>query len=116
MRLSFWIAVAVAGFALLLQRRCRLGRYIARVPEPRRVMLHPLWGRLLATCAVSIVMAVATVSHRVSASEFLAADDLILRLMSTENVHGAAVALIKDGRIVLEKGYGVRDIETQAPV
>src|SRR5262249_21562809 len=76
MRLSFWIAVAVAGFALLLQRRCRLGRYIARVPEPRRVMLHHLWGRLLATCAVSIVMAVATVSHRVSASEFLPADDL----------------------------------------
>jgi CubicO group peptidase (beta-lactamase class C family) len=116
MRLSFWIVVAVAGFALLLQRRGRLGRYIFQVSEPRRMMLHYLESRLLATCAASIVVAVATVSHTGSASEFLAADDLILRLMSTENVHGAAVALIKDGRIVLEKGYGVRDIATQTPV
>jgi CubicO group peptidase (beta-lactamase class C family) len=116
MRLSFWIVVAVAGFALLLQRRGRLGRYIFQVSEPRRMMLHYLESRLLATCATSIVVAVATVSHTGSASEFLAADDLILHLMSTENVHGAAVALIKDGRIVLEKGYGVRDIATQTPV
>ena len=117
MRFSFWIVVAVAGFALLLQRRGRLGRYIARrVPEPRRTILRYLWGHLLATCAVSIAAAVATVSHTVSASEFLDADDLILRLMSKENVHGAAVALIKDNRIVLEKGYGVRDIATQPPV
>jgi CubicO group peptidase (beta-lactamase class C family) len=74
MRLSFWIAVAVAGFASL-----------------------PDVGAA-------------------SVSEFPDADDLILRLMSREIVHGVALALIKDGRIVLEKGYGVRDLETQAPV
>jgi CubicO group peptidase (beta-lactamase class C family) len=32
------------------------------------------------------------------------------------NVPGAALALIKDGRVVLEKGYGFRDLETHAPV
>jgi CubicO group peptidase (beta-lactamase class C family) len=36
--------------------------------------------------------------------------------MSTYNVSGAALALIKDGGILLEKGYGFRDLETDAPV
>jgi putative pyoverdin transport system ATP-binding/permease protein len=37
-------------------------------------------------------------------------------LMSADNVPGAALALIKDGRIVLEKGYGFRDLAPQTPV
>lgn len=40
----------------------------------------------------------------------------MLRLMSTYNVPGAALGLIKDGKIVLERGYGLRDLETDAPV
>ena len=40
----------------------------------------------------------------------------MLRLMSTDNVPGAALALIKEGRIVLEKGYGFRDLATHAPI
>ena len=36
--------------------------------------------------------------------------------MSTHNVPGAALALIKDGSIVLEKGYGFRDLATHAPI
>jgi len=52
----------------------------------------------------------------VAAAEFPEADALMARLMATDNVPGAALALIKDGRIVLEKGYGLRDLETNAPV
>jgi len=36
--------------------------------------------------------------------------------MSTDNVPGVALALIKDGAIVLEKGYGFRDLATSARV
>ena len=36
--------------------------------------------------------------------------------MSMDNVPGAALAMIKDGRIVMEKGYGFRALATQAPV
>ncbi|HEX4507046.1 MAG TPA: serine hydrolase domain-containing protein [Alphaproteobacteria bacterium] len=36
--------------------------------------------------------------------------------MSADNVPGAALALIKDGTIVLERGYGVRDLAAHAPV
>jgi CubicO group peptidase (beta-lactamase class C family) len=57
-----------------------------------------------------------TISASVSAADFSASDALMVRLMSTHNVPGAALALIKDGRIVLETGYGFRDLETHAPV
>ena len=40
----------------------------------------------------------------------------MLRLMAMDNVPGAAVALIKDGSIVLEQGYGFRDLASHAPV
>ena len=80
------------------------------------MMTQDWFGRLLATCAVSIAVAVVMTPESASATDFPAADDLMARLMSTNNVPGAALALIKDGRIVLEKGYGFRDLETHAPV
>jgi CubicO group peptidase (beta-lactamase class C family) len=73
-------------------------------------------GRPLAICAVGIAVAVVTLAPSVSAAESSAADGFMLRLMSMDNVPGVALALIKDGGIVLEKGYGFRDLETQAPV
>ena len=72
--------------------------------------------RLLAACAACIAVAVVTISHSVSLAELPAVDALMLRLMAMDNVPGAAVALIKDGRIVLEQGYGFRDLAAHAPV
>jgi CubicO group peptidase (beta-lactamase class C family) len=80
------------------------------------MMIRSLSGRLLTACAVCVVVAVVTTSHSVPAADFPGADDLVLRLMSMDNVCGVALALIKDGRIVLEKGYGFRDLESHAPV
>jgi CubicO group peptidase (beta-lactamase class C family) len=73
-------------------------------------------GRRLAICAVGIAVAVGALSPSVSAAKFAATDTLMLHLMSTYNVPGAALALIKDGSIVLEKGYGFRDLAAHAPV
>jgi CubicO group peptidase (beta-lactamase class C family) len=73
-------------------------------------------GCPLAICTVDIVAFVLTLSASVSAADLPTSDALMLRLMSTHNVPGAALALIKDGRIVLEKGYGFRDVAAQAPV
>jgi CubicO group peptidase (beta-lactamase class C family) len=70
----------------------------------------------LAVCAGTITVAVVTISASVSATDFRAADDLMLRLMSMYHAPGTALALIKDGRIVLERGYGFRDLAAHAPV
>ena len=79
-------------------------------------MTRKLCGRLLAICAVCISVAVVTISPSLSAHDSGTADALMLRLMSTHNVPGAALALIKDGSIVLEKGYGFRDLAAHDPV
>lgn len=45
-----------------------------------------------------------------------AVDDLILSRMKERNIPGAAIAVVKDGRIVKIKGYGLASIEFNAPV
>ena len=79
-------------------------------------MIRDRPSRLLAIVAVSAAIAMAATQRAASAEDFSAVDDLMTRLMSAEHVPGAALALIKDGQIVLEKGYGFRDLSTRAPV
>jgi len=43
-------------------------------------------------------------------------DALVQNAMAKFNVAGVAVAIVKDGKIVHEKGYGVRSITTKLPV
>ncbi len=43
-------------------------------------------------------------------------DSLVNYAMSKFNVAGTAVAIVKDGKIIHSKGYGVKSIETKSPV
>jgi len=43
-------------------------------------------------------------------------DNYINKGMKDWDIPGLAIAIIKDGKIVVMKGYGVRDVETKAPV
>jgi CubicO group peptidase (beta-lactamase class C family) len=43
-------------------------------------------------------------------------DSLVQKAMEELNVAGAAVAIVKDGKIIYEKGYGVRSVTTKLPV
>lgn len=43
-------------------------------------------------------------------------DDLVARGLKSLNVPGAAVAIVKDGEVVLAKGYGFKDVEKKAPM
>lgn len=56
------------------------------------------------------------IAASLSAAEIASVEAMMPRLMSADNVPGAALALIKDGAIVLERGYGFRDLATHAPV
>jgi|SRR5690242_12185360 len=72
---------------------------------------------LVRVLAVGITVAiVADTQAAASDEDFAAADALMVRLMSTDSAPGAALALIEGGKIVLERGDGFRDLETQAPV
>jgi CubicO group peptidase (beta-lactamase class C family) len=43
-------------------------------------------------------------------------DDLVARSMKAFDVPGIAVAVIKDGKVIHSKGYGVRSLNTMQPV
>lgn len=43
-------------------------------------------------------------------------DAYIQRVMSDWKVPGAAIAIVKDGKVVLSKGYGLRDVKNNLPV
>lgn len=43
-------------------------------------------------------------------------DSLVQKAMNEFKVAGVAIAIVKDGKIVHEKGYGVKSIETKQPV
>jgi CubicO group peptidase (beta-lactamase class C family) len=77
-------------------------------------------GRAIAAfCALGIGVAVGAISTPAPAAapvDTSAVDILMLRSMATHNVPGAALVLIKAGGIVLQKGYGFRDLATHAPV
>jgi CubicO group peptidase (beta-lactamase class C family) len=74
---------------------------------------------MLAVCVLVTSMVVGAVGTPVGAVDDVdvqAVDGLTLRLMSKYNVPGAALALIKHGHIVQEKGYGFRDLEAHVSV
>jgi CubicO group peptidase (beta-lactamase class C family) len=81
-----------------------------------KTMIRGWCGRLLTASVVSIAISFVAISVSVSATDFRATDALMRRLMSMYNVPGAALALIKGDRIVLERGYGFRDLATHASV
>lgn len=43
-------------------------------------------------------------------------DEYVAQGMKDWNIPGLAIAIVKDGRVVVSKGYGVKDIETKEPV
>ncbi len=61
----------------------------------------------LITCCISQIQAQVT-SQQI--------DSIVNYAMSKFNVAGCAVAVVKDGNILHEKGYGIKSIETKAPV
>ena len=43
-------------------------------------------------------------------------DSLVQKAMKQYEVAGIAVAIVKDGKVIHEKGYGVKSIATKQPV
>ena len=72
---------------------------------------NPKLTLLLLTClALSISNSLVA---QISSNEL---DALVQKAIDKFNVAGVAVAIVKDGKIIHEKGYGVRSITTKLPV
>lgn len=66
----------------------------------------------------SLFTAISLITFAISFSQITESklDDVVSRAMKTFNVPGIAVAIVKDGKVVISKGYGVTDISTQQKV
>ncbi|WP_317742455.1 serine hydrolase [Chryseobacterium soli] len=69
------------------------------------------WGLFIITIAASFVSN--TVCGQISSKEV---DVIVANAMGKFNVAGVAVAIVKDGKIIHEKGYGVKSIDAKSPV
>jgi CubicO group peptidase (beta-lactamase class C family) len=72
-----------------------------------------------ATGFFAIVLAICTISAAVTAAQTTPPADLdayVTRAMKTFDVPGIAVAIVKEGKMVFAKGYGVRKLGDPTPV
>ncbi len=73
-----------------------------------------MMARILAALALLAGMAAPTLCAQASPPADL--DAYVAKALIAFNTPGAAVAIVKDGRVVLAKGYGVRHLGERAPV
>ncbi len=62
------------------------------------------------------LIALASASWATAQIDSAAVDRLVNDALTKFNAAGASVVIVKDGRIVHSKGYGVRSVDTKAPV
>lgn len=72
-----------------------------------------------ARCCVALLLALAATTASYAQSRAAAPADLdayVVRVMTTFEVPGVSLAVVKDGQIVVAKGYGVRKLGDPTPV
>jgi len=65
---------------------------------------------------LSLICIIATFQLSAQAITNAEVNVIVEKAMKEFNVAGVAVGIVKDGKVVIEKGYGVRSIETKVPV
>ncbi|HTP68928.1 MAG TPA: serine hydrolase [Dongiaceae bacterium] len=71
---------------------------------------------LPATLLVALLVALPILAQQQPAAPPADLDDYVARSMKTFEVPGMAVAIVKDGKVVFSKGYGVRKLGDATPV
>ena len=70
----------------------------------------------LTTLFIGCFIVIATISTRAQSISSAEVDSLAERTLKTFQVPGIAVAIIKDGKVIHAKGYGVRSLKTKQKV
>ncbi|TKC12278.1 serine hydrolase [Pedobacter polaris] len=73
-----------------------------------------IYFRLFKLCLVALLFSVTSLNAQILTSKQI--DSVAEKTLSTFNVPGVAVAVIKDGKVIHAKGYGVRSIKTNLKV
>jgi CubicO group peptidase (beta-lactamase class C family) len=79
------------------------------------MIAHPSRVRFAASLAAALVLSTPAVAQKARTPP-PGFDAYVAHVMKTFTVPGVAVAIVKDGRVVLARGYGVRRLGDPAPV
>ena len=79
------------------------------------MLLSRSWCWLLA-CLLSLPALAQTAPPVTAPLDLAAVDAVVARTLKAFNVPGLAVAVVKDGQVVLAKGYGVSSLKTKVPM
>src|SRR5580658_9429741 len=69
--------------------------------------------RILSICLIFLSLSICGLAQPLSSVDI---DSLVERTLRTFDVPGIAVCVIKDGKVIHSKGYGVRSLDTRQPV
>ncbi|MCB1126907.1 MAG: beta-lactamase family protein, partial [Verrucomicrobiae bacterium] len=80
-------------------------------------LLHPAAWRADASGLDAVEAAAGPTGGVLSRSEIAAfADSVIPTALETSSIPGAAVSVVQDGRVLLQRGYGLADVDEKRPV
>lgn len=97
--IRLWIALCLASSLALAQKE-----QVPPTPAPKAGPAKP---------AKPTASAKAAANPTPNLADF---DAYVLQTMKDWNVPGAAIAIVKDGKVILSKGYGYRDVDKKLPV
>jgi D-alanyl-D-alanine carboxypeptidase len=74
------------------------------------------WVALVLASTCNVTSALSATSSHPDTAVALASADVAAAALGRENMPGIQIAIIRGGQIVLDQGYGVRDIDARQPV
>ena len=81
-----------------------------------RKLLAVLLIGLIVTSPLAAPAGAAPAPEKAAAAPLAGLDEFVAQEMKSWKVPGVAVAVVKDGQVILSKGYGSRDVEKKLPV
>jgi CubicO group peptidase (beta-lactamase class C family) len=103
---------AVAGFAMLWMATCGTNPVEAQAPKSETKSQKDT------RAAISPAPAAANpAAHELAAADLEAyLDGLVPDQLARDNIAGAVISVVKDGKVLFAKGYGFADVEKRTPV
>ncbi len=86
-------------------------QFLNRITQTKNIMRKIQSAFILLVCFTLLIS-----SNAVAQLSSKQVDTLVQKAMKQFDVAGVAVAIVKDGKIIHEKGYGVKSIATKQPV
>src|SRR5262245_41101562 len=88
-----------------------LGSILASAQGPKPALPKP------ETTPQSLPAPPATTSHEITSQDVSAfLDGIMPQQLAREDISGAVVSIVKDGKVLFAKGYGYADVEVKKPV